>query len=97
MRATVMEMLEKLDIIITLFAALTVAAVSVYSGADLNGLAYSLVLTIVVFYIIGVFIKHYIMKTLGQGQAKAGASQIKADGEQKTTETGGAEDRKLSP
>lgn len=52
--------LEKLDIIIAVFAAVVVGIVSVIGGLVLIDLAIRLIITIIVFYFIGFSIKMYL-------------------------------------
>ena len=52
--------LEKLDIIITIVASLAVSIVSLVIGVDLSELAFRLVITILIFYIMGFFMKMYL-------------------------------------
>ena len=62
--------LDKIDIAITLIAALAVAAVSLLTGISLPDMALRLVITIVVFYIMGFAIKLYLRQSVfGQGPA----------------------------
>ena len=55
-------MLEKLHIVITLAAAAVMAVVCLVTGADLYDFAFKMIITIVVFFIIGIFVRKYFVK-----------------------------------
>ncbi len=58
------EKIEKIHIVICLFAALVVDAFCIFYKVSLINTAIRLIATIVIFYVIGSFIRYFIMKNI---------------------------------
>jgi hypothetical protein len=76
--------LEKLEIIICLFAGLAVTIVGIAARRELHVVLLDLFITLVVFYVIGLFVKGYINKKIfpKHVEPKDGEKGLGEDGEE---------------